>query len=893
MYNAYIYNEHNFFHFFSFSSRNLNLFSYNREKITSTATGGENHIYIRAISSPTKMHRQKVTATEIRHAFTNNLQLLGYKNTTRDSQTSSTSSSTFRRQRSQPFGPDMFQEANSHGLNALVYFLLTRLNADHYKELFDACWPVYDANQMREFRKLVLIELRSFENAGHIPRGLSQTNLLSSPQGARADRLMWHLSTYVLRAVIARDHDSSAATAMSLLPQVSPDTASASAPAQKTHLRKIIRATEAQGTYRETKFRDQASRAASTQRRMIQQAEALTRDLRSSEAQKAALAESLRSLEHSATPHAKSDDNDSSTSKPLLQEMMRGWDTTALQLDTEVKEGWERLQPMLTARDGATLTFDIVESADNVDKADNGGRSRRIEVGKEHAEEGRGTRRDVVEMLDESTRRLNVLSAEFLGYSVPAAAEGITDVRDKKRRTVSAAVPLRNLGDMELLHGLTSSYTSYLDESKELLARLAELTPGVQSSLIGLATQLHDEEIVEEKDTRLSYSSIASSSSSSSSSIATAADAGEEPAEEEIVPEAEHDVEEKVERADKIEEKEQDDTSDISTRIAPVPDTYDLSAIRDQLSSLRNRVEPISNSNATNVKTPLKKQQTSSTTDTTTTDTTAVVGMATPTEVQREIAPETTSVRDKEGSEAQEKILAAMKKKRRVSFSPDTEDITRTTRVPSRAKRRLKEERKNVGASSPKLSVRERDGRGTSARTKMSVSKHKIEASRASRSSRSSRSSRHGGQGSGESGECGESGGSSISDGSVASSPTRKKIKMDLLRRKKLQQKVRMAVKSTPVTHQTANPLRGELIKLISALHRHGVITSETRGSLKDELIGARTMTQLRALHEKISFDVGNQVAPVSSASSLKGDLPIPDIHELIDRERGSQSKKQ
>ena len=114
---------------------------------------------------------------------------------------------------------------------------------------------------------------------------------------------------------------------------------------------------------------------------------------------------------------------------------------------------------------------------------------------------------------------------------------------------------------------------------------------------------------------------------------------------------------------------------------------------------------------------------------------------------------------------------------------------------------------------------------------------------------------------------------------------------MDLLRRKKLQQKVRMAVKSTPVTHQTANPLRGELIKLISALHRHGVITSETRGSLKDELIGAKTMTQLRALHEKISFDVGNQVAPVSSASSPKGDLPIPDIHELINKERGSQRK--
>jgi hypothetical protein len=111
--------------------------------------------------------------------------------------------------------------------------------------------------------------------------------------------------------------------------------------------------------------------------------------------------------------------------------------------------------------------------------------------------------------------------------------------------------------------------------------------------------------------------------------------------------------------------------------------------------------------------------------------------------------------------------------------------------------------------------------------------------------------------------------------------------KKDLLRRKKLQQQMRMAVRSSPISKQTSNPLRAELMKLISALHRHGVITSEVRGSLKDELIGAKTMVQLRALHEKISFDVGNQVAPVAPVAPESAKLPIPDVHELLERGGG------
>ena len=84
------------------------------------------------------------------------------------------------------------------------------------------------------------------------------------------------------------------------------------------------------------------------------------------------------------------------------------------------------------------------------------------------------------------------------------------------------------------------------------------------------------------------------------------------------------------------------------------------------------------------------------------------------------------------------------------------------------------------------------------------------------------------------------------------------------------------------MSNYSPNPLRAELMRLISALHRHGAISSDVRGSLKDELIAAKTMTQLRALHEKITMDVGDSVVPTPKAAKLPEKLLVPDINELL-----------
>jgi len=59
------------------------------------------------------------------------------------------------------------------------------------------------------------------------------------------------------------------------------------------------------------------------------------------------------------------------------------------------------------------------------------------------------------------------------------------------------------------------------------------------------------------------------------------------------------------------------------------------------------------------------------------------------------------------------------------------------------------------------------------------------------------------------------------------------------------------------------SPLRTELIKLISALHKHGSITNETRGRLKDKVIFSKSVGDLQAAHKEITELFGDSIVPL------------------------------
>lgn len=60
------------------------------------------------------------------------------------------------------------------------------------------CWPVLDAGQKREFRRLCVQFLKDTEAIGAIPRGYARMSLLNT---ARGDRYVGGLGDFAFRGV--------------------------------------------------------------------------------------------------------------------------------------------------------------------------------------------------------------------------------------------------------------------------------------------------------------------------------------------------------------------------------------------------------------------------------------------------------------------------------------------------------------------------------------------------------------------------------------------------------------------------------------------------------------------------------------------------------------------
>jgi hypothetical protein len=106
----------------------------------------------------------------------------------------------------------MFHKNNEITLCSIIYFLVNLLESTEgngedvgrSQNLFRTCWPLFDTQTRKEFKKVALDYLKVLEEAGHIPRGSSRPSLLQSPCGLRVEELVWHLSTHVLHTLLVR-----------------------------------------------------------------------------------------------------------------------------------------------------------------------------------------------------------------------------------------------------------------------------------------------------------------------------------------------------------------------------------------------------------------------------------------------------------------------------------------------------------------------------------------------------------------------------------------------------------------------------------------------------------------------------------------------------------------
>ena len=995
----------------------------------------------------------KVSASEIRHAFVDNVKLLGFKeeqdpyeervqSTTRSSKVYKLAGSKRRRT---PFGPLMFTEANPHGFHELIYFLFTRLNEDHYMQLFDTCWPPYDNQQVRAFRKLLLAELREFEKLGYIPRGLAQGSVLASAQGARADRLMWHLSTHVLREVLARDHGDAAAGPLSLVPEAGPssDYPGETTNQQKARLRRLIRAAEAQADYREQQFRDKVEKALATKSAMKKKAEELTSEFRGFESRKVVLSEKLANIMQqseggSDKSQAQQPVSTLAPDLPAVEMLAQQWKENSESLESDLGVGWERFNASnftllgdftdtekryLTAADilkasaardelladrmadyvvdGSPLAR-AVQKEESAERLESKGHSGSEELADHVGKDIRGCVApapvDLVDAIHHSVRGLEKLGRQFLGHSVSTSAK-VSESR------AELALPMRGLGDLEKLEKLAQAHGSYLEQSKALAQRLRTYIPKLQSSVdsvangtgmeaqskfmqdpaakLELSLNANKESNSETTAASASTCSAHDSSSSSSSVSIRLVSKGEDLRSggtshfkrratgkkfhhrstrggDNHLQTSKDELKSNTAHSNKAPEPVEAPLSASTVphgtlEITPVSDSYDLPSIKAQLASLRKRLEK--NGQAANLSDAPAAPDSASTQVPTALPMPAQV--ETPKlSMSSETPPRSLALVGEKGKQlvldpAAGKSLGtpAWKAQTPVTYSYGKRDGEATYEPSGGKENRANDMIQSTPskqldfANSPTLPTAAAMNRVDEDTVNTEKTSGGDEANQTG--NETSQSAEHGApsaiNGTEESPAYKEKhldsdtnvtppeekspstsalnrpeespaitrpddklpstsntidestknphldGFSDLFPGATSNDGSKDGIRsslqrtdVDSMRRKKLRKQARLAVRKSSMSNYTPNPLRAELMRLISALHRHGAISSEERGQLKDELIASKTMSQLRALHEKITLDVGDSIMPKPKTRKKTDELVVPDINELL-----------
>lgn len=99
----------------------------------------------------------------------------------------------------------LFRHSNPRMGENLLHFLLSALRgpAQSMKD-FAGVWPIFDAGQSRDFRKIVQNLINELEAQGALPRSNSRVSSLATCCGQRFVELLWQLSAHALREVHKR-----------------------------------------------------------------------------------------------------------------------------------------------------------------------------------------------------------------------------------------------------------------------------------------------------------------------------------------------------------------------------------------------------------------------------------------------------------------------------------------------------------------------------------------------------------------------------------------------------------------------------------------------------------------------------------------------------------------
>lgn len=197
----------------------------------------------------------------------------------------------------------LFRHSNPRMGEMLLHFLLCALRGPVQSgKDFAGVWPIFDASQSRDFRKIVQGLINELESQGALPRSNSRVSSLATCCGQRFVELLWQLSAHALREFHKRTFPADVVAKP--LPASLTEVAT-----QSSHAPALLGVTKARIALERRRFLEGAASAVRRQALWSSLAHDMTSEFRSLCAEEAYLQQELEKVQDLKNSKAKLDDD--------------------------------------------------------------------------------------------------------------------------------------------------------------------------------------------------------------------------------------------------------------------------------------------------------------------------------------------------------------------------------------------------------------------------------------------------------------------------------------------------------------------------------------------------------------------------------------------------------
>ncbi|KAK1410060.1 hypothetical protein QVD17_36593 [Tagetes erecta] len=372
----------------------------------------------------------------------------------------------------------LFRHSNPKLGEQLLYFVLSSLRGP--KE-FDKVWPIFDATQSRDFRKVVQSIISELESQGALPRSNSRVSSLATCCGPRFVELLWQLSLHALREVHRRTYPADVAS--NPLPASLTDVAF-------SHAATLLPVTKARIALERRRFLKNAETAVQRQAMWSNLAHEMTAEYRGLCAEEAYLQQELEKL-HDLRNKVKMEGepwdelvSSSSQNSHLVQRATRLWDSLLSRKSQHEVLASGPIEDLIAHREhryrisGSSLLAAMDESSTQVSSGDlDKEQTERNSSDEKNDRNGRGQQPtvDIAEVLRRWTHALQRIHRQSLHLGNANNGEGPDLLRSANDGGTS--------GHAESLAATLAEHRQHLASIQVLVNQLKGVAPVIQNSI--------------------------------------------------------------------------------------------------------------------------------------------------------------------------------------------------------------------------------------------------------------------------------------------------------------------------------------------------------------------------------------------------------------------------